>query len=68
VLFRSLLAVLLAYAYASSDEFHQSFEAGRGPSARDALLDTAGATTAQAVLWTFLRSREQVAPVERASE
>ena len=61
----ALLAVLLAFAYAGSDEFHQSFEAGRGPSAMDALLDTAGAATAQAVLWSFSRIRERPASPER---
>jgi VanZ family protein len=63
----ALLAVLLAFTYAASDEYHQSFEAGRGPSAMDALLDTAGAATAQAVTWAFLRLREQSALAERAS-
>ena len=62
----ALLAVLLAFTYAASDEYHQSFEAGRGPSAMDALLDTAGASTAQAILWAFLRTRERLAPAERA--
>ena len=62
----ALLAVLLAFSYAASDEYHQSFEAGRGSSAKDALLDTAGASTAQCVLWAFLRSRERSAPAEHA--
>ena len=60
----ALLAVLLAFTYAASDEYHQSFEAGRGPSALDALLDTSGASAAQVILWTFLRPREQIAPIE----
>jgi VanZ family protein len=63
----ALLAILLAFTYAASDEYHQSFEAGRGPSAMDALLDTAGASTAQAILWAFLRTRERLAPAERGS-
>jgi VanZ family protein len=62
----ALLALLLASTYAGSDEFHQSFEAGRGPSAMDALLDTAGAATAQLVLWSFLRKRQRPTPAERA--
>jgi hypothetical protein len=33
----------------------------------DALLDTAGAATAQAVTWAFLRMREQSALAERTS-
>jgi VanZ family protein len=62
----AVLAVLLAFAYASTDEYHQSFEAGRGASAMDALLDTAGAAAAQVVVWGFLRKWQQPAPAERA--
>jgi VanZ family protein len=58
----AVLAVLLAGSYAASDEYHQSFEAGRGPSARDALLDTTGATAAQLVVWGFLRRNQQGEP------
>ena len=61
----AVLAVLMAFSYAASDEYHQSFEAGRGPSAMDALLDTAGASAAQAILWVFLRPQEQIAPSQR---
>jgi len=60
----AIWAVLIASAYAASDEFHQSFEAGRGPSAMDALLDTAGACTAQIVTWFFFRARERPAPAD----
>jgi VanZ family protein len=56
----AIFAVLLAFSYASSDEYHQSFEAGRGPSAMDALLDTTGAAAAQLVLWSYFRWREQI--------
>jgi VanZ family protein len=62
----ALLAVLLAFTYASSDEYHQSFEAGRGPSAMDALLDTTGAAAAQVATWAFLHRRERPAPPARA--
>jgi VanZ family protein len=58
----ALLAVLLAGGYACTDEYHQSFEAGRGPSAMDALLDTTGATAAQIVIWSFLRKWQPARP------
>ena len=58
----ALWAVLIAGTYACSDEYHQSFEAGRGPSAMDALLDTTGATTAQVVTWLILKDRKPMAP------
>jgi VanZ family protein len=53
------LALFIASAYAASDEFHQSFEAGRGPSAMDALLDISGATAAQFVVWIFTKPEEK---------
>lgn len=37
-----LLAVIIPLIYASSDEFHQSFVAGRGPSVKDVLIDGIG--------------------------
>ena len=58
------LALLIASAYAASDEFHQSFEAGRGPSAVDALLDTTGAASAQIVTWFFMRIRKRPAAAD----
>ena len=58
------LALLLASAYAASDEYHQSFAAGRGPSVLDALLDISGAATAQLVAWMFTRESERPAPAD----
>jgi VanZ family protein len=37
------LAWVLAVAYAASDEFHQSFTAGRHPAVTDVAIDAAGA-------------------------
>jgi VanZ family protein len=58
------IAVLTASAYAASDEFHQSFAEGRGPSAWDALIDISGAATAQLVTWFFSRPRERPAATD----
>lgn len=41
---QSILAVALAALYASSDEWHQSFTAGRHPAWTDVLIDTLGAS------------------------
>ncbi len=60
----ALWAVLIAATYACSDEYHQSFEAGRGPSALDAVLDTSGAITAQFGTWLALRPRHRQAPAD----
>lgn len=38
-----ILAGLLSVGFACTDEFHQSFVAGRGPSKRDVMIDSAGA-------------------------
>jgi VanZ family protein len=40
-----ILAVIIVFLYASSDEFHQSFIPGRGPAFRDVLIDTSGGLT-----------------------
>jgi VanZ family protein len=57
-------ALLIASVYAASDEFHQSFAAGRGPSAWDALIDISGAATAQLGIWIFTKPRERPAPAD----
>jgi len=46
-------AVFIAAGYAALDEFHQSFVPSRTASPWDALLDTAGASVAQVVLWLW---------------
>ncbi|MGL5435317.1 MAG: VanZ family protein [Lachnospiraceae bacterium] len=38
-------ALLICFIYACSDEFHQSFVPGRGPSFWDVLIDSMGALT-----------------------
>lgn len=42
----SCISIILVFLYACSDEFHQSFMPGRGPSFRDVLIDTSGGGTA----------------------
>lgn len=42
---RFLYALLISTLYAISDEIHQGFVPGRGPSIRDVLIDSAGAAT-----------------------
>ena len=41
-----LWALAVCAAYAASDEFHQCFSDGRGPSPVDVMIDTAGASIA----------------------
>lgn len=48
----SALSVLISAAYAFSDEFHQMFVNGRGPSVVDWTIDTVGATLGVLLLST----------------
>ena len=50
-------AILIAAGYSVTDEFHQSFVAGRNASGYDSLLDTAGALVGLLVLWLWFRRR-----------
>jgi VanZ family protein len=54
----ALLALVLASAYAVTDEYHQSFVEGRHGRPLDWLIDTAGA--AATALWLRARSRASV--------
>lgn len=56
-----LASLLLTVLYAVSDEYHQAFSPGRHPSARDVLIDTAGALVflGTAFLLTRRKGREQ---------
>ena len=53
------LAVLIAFIYASSDEFHQIFVPSRGASIWDVLLDTTGAALGIWALWMIGRVRRK---------
>jgi len=54
----ALWAIVIAAGYASLDEFHQSFVPSRTASPWDALIDTTGASIAQAVVWIWYRRRK----------
>jgi VanZ family protein len=60
----ALLAVVVVAAYASLDEFHQSFVPGRTPAVWDVVIDTTGGVAAQLtaalfVLWGHVRERQR---------
>jgi VanZ family protein len=59
----SLLAVVLAGLYGATDEFHQSFVAGRGAALLDVGIDTLGAALGLAA--TAAWSRWRAAAVNR---
>lgn len=46
-----LVAVLFSVIYGMTDEYHQSFIAGRTPKVRDVGFDTIGATLSLLTLW-----------------
>lgn len=53
-----LVAGILCVGFAATDEYHQSFVAGRGPSIKDVCIDSigvfAGIITVRIVCWIFL--------------
>ncbi|HET7536410.1 MAG TPA: VanZ family protein [Candidatus Didemnitutus sp.] len=57
------VTLVLIMAYAATDEFHQLFVEGRGPSLHDVMIDTLGGFTALAVplLWRKTTERAAVA-------
>ncbi|MGH9488246.1 MAG: VanZ family protein [Terriglobales bacterium] len=65
--------IIFCALYAASDEYHQSFIKGRGPSARDVGIDSGAAVVALVLIWLWLRcdrGRTQVAELatgERAA-
>jgi len=50
-----VFSLLLAIAYAATDEFHQSFTAGRNASGVDVTIDASGALIALVALTAWLR-------------
>ena len=52
----ALSSLLIAFLYASLDEFHQTFTRRRTGSVYDSLIDTSGAATALVLFW-FLSHR-----------
>ena len=69
---RVLAAILAAFVYGLSDEFHQSFVPGRTPDAMDVVADALGAATGVGVLWLtgrrFRRAQVDHAHVNRRPE
>lgn len=51
-----LYSLIISIIYAMTDEFHQSFTPGRGPSIRDVLIDSIGAYFFVYVLINNLKS------------
>ena len=63
----ALIVIGIAAAYAISDELHQWFVPGRGPSVSDVLLDTSGAAAAQLLAgWKVHRNEKSRAPSNTA--
>lgn len=51
------IALAFCAAFAGTDEFHQSFVGGRGPSLFDVFIDSAGAAAGSALLLLFKHRR-----------
>ena len=51
----AMIAILIVFAYASSDEFHQRFVPTRTPLVSDVFIDTGGAVVGMLALWSVGR-------------
>jgi VanZ family protein len=51
----ALIAVLMVFLYASTDEFHQRFVPTRTPMVSDVFIDTSGAIAGMILLWAIGR-------------
>ena len=58
----ALSSLLIAFLYASLDEYHQTFTRRRTGSVYDSLIDTSGAATALVLLWLYGRKIEKNQP------
>jgi len=66
---RALSSLLVAFLYASLDEYHQTFTRRRTGSVYDILIDTSGAVTALVLLWLLShRATEPQSGGERGME
>ncbi|MGH9434867.1 MAG: VanZ family protein [Terriglobia bacterium] len=63
----AVLSVVIAGLYSLSDEFHQMFVPGRGPSIKDCGLDTTGAVSAMVLLFLIAGLAKKRARVAQAS-
>lgn len=50
-LFNLIISFVIAVIYATLDELHQNFSAGRGPKATDVLIDASGALIGILLFW-----------------
>lgn len=55
-----ILSLIVSALYAVSDEWHQNFSAGRGPSAIDVLIDTSGAVIGIALFFLFMKMYQKI--------
>jgi len=55
-----LCTILMCALYAMTDEFHQTFVAGRSGSAMDVILDTSASVGALVVRWFFYTARRLI--------
>ena len=65
---RALTCIVLAGLYSLTDEFHQRFVPGRGPSIVDCGIDTIGATIGMAIVYFWggrSSEREEAQPAVR---
>ena len=56
------VALVVAVAFAATDEFHQSFYPSRTATVHDVMIDTMGAIIGLIICWMFVRNRLRTTP------
>lgn len=53
------IVIVMCMLYALSDEFHQTFTAGRSPSIRDVCIDTCGGAAGCMITWFIIHKKKK---------
>ncbi|MHA4990373.1 VanZ family protein [Cetobacterium somerae] len=55
----AIISIILTFLYACTDEIHQGFIPGRGPTIKDVLIDTLGGSLGIVLIFLFFNSNKK---------